>query len=233
MQFIWGGRLLFLTFFLRLDVLPLAHPEQHPAPRHGLVLDASPMNGRRMSLADTAADPTPLLEAYIPGLRRFAQALLRGDRERADDLVQDTLERALSSWRLRRVEGELRGWLYTILYNCFLSDRERRKRRSAYDALTEIVEDELPGVEGGQHSALEYRDFLRAFATLPAEQRSVLLLIAVEDLSYKEAARVLGVPIGTIMSRLSRGRERLRRLTGNDQHEDVPRRGADAFSKVT
>ena len=191
------------------------------------------MNGRRTSLADETADPAPLLEAYIPGLRRFAQALLRGDRERADDLVQDTLERALSSWRLRRAEGELRGWLYTILYNCFLSDRERRKRRSACDALTEIVEDELPGVEGGQHSALEYRDFLRAFATLPAGQRSVLLLIAVEDLSYEEAARVLAVPIGTIMSRLSRGRERLRRLTGNDQHEDVPRRGADAFSKVT
>ena len=191
------------------------------------------MNGRRTSLADETADPAPLLEAYIPGLRRFARALLRGDRERADDLVQDTLERALSSWRLRRAEGELRGWLYTILYNCFLSDRERRKRRSACDALTEIVEDELPGVEGGQHSALEYRDFLRAFATLPAGQRSVLLLIAVEDLSYEEAARVLAVPIGTIMSRLSRGRERLRRLTGNDQHEDVPRRGADAFSKVT
>jgi RNA polymerase sigma-70 factor (ECF subfamily) len=164
-------------------------------------------------------------------LRRFAQALLRGDRERADDLVQDTLERALSSWRRRRVEGEMRGWLYTILYNRFLSDQERRKRRSAYDALTELVEDELPGVEGGQHSALEYRDFLRAFATLPAEQRSVLFLIAVEDLSYEEAARVLGVPIGTVMSRLSRGRERLRRLTGNEAHEEVRHRGADTSAK--
>jgi RNA polymerase sigma-70 factor (ECF subfamily) len=197
-----------------------------------LVLDASLMNGRRMSLADTAADPTPLLETYIPGLRRFAQALLRGDRERADDLVQDTLERALLSWRLRRGEGELRGWLYTILYNRFLSDRERRKRRSAYHALSEIVDDEMPGVEGGQHCALEYRDFLRAFATLPAEQRSVLLLIAVEDLSYEEAARVLGVPIGTVMSRLSRGRERLRRLTGNGAEVNFRRRGADALSKV-
>jgi RNA polymerase sigma-70 factor (ECF subfamily) len=190
------------------------------------------MNGRRTSLTDATANPTPLLEAYIPGLRRFAQALLRGDRERADDLVQDTLERALSSWRLRRFEGELRGWLYTILYNRFLSDRERRKRRSAYDAPTEIIEDELPGVEGGQHPALEYRDFLRAFARLPAEQRSVLLLVAVEDLSYEEAARVQGVPIGTVMSRLSRGRERLRRLTGNEARENVRHRGADAFSKV-
>ena len=99
------------------------------------------MNGRRTSLADTTADPAPLLEAYIPGLRRFAHALLRGDRERADDLVQDTLERALSNWRLRRVESELRGWLYTILYNRFLSDRERLKRRNACNALTEIIED--------------------------------------------------------------------------------------------
>ena len=173
------------------------------------------MNGHPESLANATANPTALLEAYIPGLRRFARALLRGDRERADDLVQDTLERALSSWRRRRVEGELRGWLYTILYNRFLSDQERRKRRSAHDALTEILEHELPGVEGGQHSALEYRDLLRAFASLPAQQRSVLLLIAVEDLSYGEAARALGVPIGTVMSRLSRGRERLRRLTGN------------------
>jgi RNA polymerase sigma-70 factor (ECF subfamily) len=190
------------------------------------------MNGTHTWLADATPDPASLLEAHIPGLRRFAQALLRGDRERADDLVQDTLERALSSWHLRRVESELRGWLYTILYNRFLSDRERRKRRTAYDALSEIVEDELPGVEGGQHSALEYRDFLRAFATLPAEQRSVLLLVAVEDLSYEEAAQVLGVPIGTVMSRLSRGRERLRRLTGDGARKNVRHRGADAFSKV-
>jgi len=190
------------------------------------------MNGRRMSLAGTAADATPLLEAHIPGLRCFARALLRGDRERADDLVQDTLERALSSWQLCRIEGDLRGWLYTILYNCFLSDRERRKRRSACDALTEVVEDELPGVEGGQHSALEYRDFLRAFATLPAGQRSVLLLIAVEDLSYEEAARVLDVPIGTVMSRLSRGRERLRRLTGGETDGNFRHR-AVALSRAT
>jgi RNA polymerase sigma-70 factor (ECF subfamily) len=173
-----------------------------------------------MSLADTAADPTPLLEAYIPGLRHFAQALLRGDRERADDLVQDTLERALSSWRLRRIEGDVRGWLYTILYNRFLSERDRRRRRGEHHALTEMIEDELPGVEGGQHSALEYRDFLRAFATLPEEQQSILLLIAVEDLSYQQAARVLGIPMGTVMSRLSRGRERLRRLTVGETREN-------------
>jgi RNA polymerase sigma-70 factor (ECF subfamily) len=72
-------------------------------------------------------------------------------------------------------------------------------------------ETELPGIDGGRHSVLEHRDVLRALAALPGEQRAVLLLVGVEDLSYQEAARVLGVPIGTVMSRLSRGRERLRR----------------------
>lgn len=169
------------------------------------------MNVRRTPFADSVAISTAVLEVHIPGLRRFAHALLRGDRERADDLVQDTLERALSGWPLRRIEGDLRGWLYTILYNRFLSERNRRRRRGECYAATETVEEVLPGVEGGQHSALEYRDFLHAFATLPEEQRSIILLIAVEDLSYQQAARVLCVPIGTVMSRLSRARAELKR----------------------
>lgn len=168
-------------------------------------------------------DRAALIEAQIPGLRRFAYALLRGDRERADDLVQDTLERALSRWHLRRSEGSVRSWLYTILHNRFLSDQHRARRRGLHDALTE--ETELPGIEGGQDSALEHRDLLRAFSALPEEQRSVLLLIGVEDLSYDEAARVLSVPIGTVMSRLHRGRERLRQHMQGDVN-DSPRRDA-------
>ena len=166
-------------------------------------------------------DRAALLEAQIPGLRRFACALLRGDRERADDLVQDTLERALSRWHLRRNQGNVRGWLYTILYNRFLSDQHRLKRRGLHDALSE--ETELPGVDGGQASTLEHRDLLRAFSALPEEQQSVLLLVGVEDLSYQEAARVLGVPIGTVMSRLSRGRERLRHRMYGDINEHSQR----------
>jgi RNA polymerase sigma-70 factor, ECF subfamily len=175
----------------------------------------------RLSNGEAMPDRAALIEEQIPGLRRFACALLRGDREGADDLVQDTLERALSRWNLRRSQGNLRGWLYTILYNRFLSDQHRLRRRGPHDALTQ--ETELPGIDGGQHSVLEHRDLLRAFATLPEEQRAVLLLVGVEDLSYQEAARVLGVPIGTVMSRLSRGRERLRRSIhgepdGNRRH---------------
>ena len=156
------------------------------------------------------------IEPYIPGLRRFARALVRGDRERADDLVQDSLERALSRWHQRRAEGDVRCWLYTILYNRFLSEQHRQKRRGVHDALSEAIESELPQIMGGQDAALEHRDLLRAFAALPEEQRSVLLLVGVEDLSYDEAARVLGVPIGTVMSRLSRGRERLRGFLTRD-----------------
>ncbi|HTV43866.1 MAG TPA: sigma-70 family RNA polymerase sigma factor [Stellaceae bacterium] len=166
-----------------------------------------------------------LIEAHIPGLRRFACALLRGDRERADDLVQDCLERALSRWHLRRPDGDLRGWLYTILYNKFLSDQQRLKRRGVHDALTEVVEAELPQIRSDQDAALVHRDLLRAFAALPEDQRSVLLLVGVEELSYADAARVLGVPIGTVMSRLSRGRERLRRLIGEDHAAAAPALG--------
>jgi RNA polymerase sigma-70 factor, ECF subfamily len=181
------------------------------------------------SYRDGAAmpDQSSLIEAHIPGLRRFACALMRGDRQSADDLVQDCLERALSRWHLRRAEGDVRGWLYTILYNRFLSEKNRQARRGAPDALQEVAEAEMPGVDGGQNWALEHRDLLRAFAALPEEQRSVVVLIGVEDLSYLQAARVLGVPIGTVMSRLSRGRERLRHYMNGDANIDRRRRDAE------
>ena len=161
--------------------------------------------------------PTELLEAYIPGLRRYAYALLRGDRESADDLVQDSLERALSCWHQRRTDGDLRGWLYTILYHRFVTGRRRQRHDVGHSSLTEILDVEQPRVGGGQEGALAHRDLLRGFAELPEEQRSVLLLIAVEDSSYREAARVLGLPIGTVMSRLSRGREHLRQYMNGDR----------------
>jgi len=187
--------------------------------------------GSRSSYGDAMPDQAALIEPHIPGLRRFACALLHGDRHSADDLVQDCLERALSRWHLRRAEDDVRGWLYAILYNRFLSDQHRRRRRGVHDALLEVAEAQLPGVAGNQDSALAHRDLLRAFAVLPEEQRSVLVLIAVEDLSYEAAARVLGVPIGTVMSRLSRGRERLRRLMNGEVNGGQHRRSA-ALTRV-
>jgi RNA polymerase sigma-70 factor (ECF subfamily) len=187
--------------------------------------------GSRSTDGDAMPKQAALIEPHIPGLRRFACALLRGDRHRADDLVQDCLERALSRWHQRRTDGDVRGWLYTILYNRFLSDQHRRRRRGVHDALLEVAEAQLPGVAGGQDSALAHRDLLRAFAALSEEQRSVLVLIAVEDLSYEETARVLGVPVGTVMSRLSRGRERLRHLMNGEVNGGQPSRSA-ALTRV-
>jgi RNA polymerase sigma factor (sigma-70 family) len=158
------------------------------------------------------------VETYITELRRFARALCRGDRERAEDLVQDCLERAVSRWHARRPDGNLRGWLYTILYHGFLNEERRRRRRGDSQRLEQISEIELPGVEGGQHAAIEHRDLLRALATLAPEQRAVLLLVGVDDFSYAQAARTLNVPIGTVMSRLSRARERLRQSMYGEHH---------------
>lgn len=175
------------------------------------------MNGSPSPAGRGFEHAAELLEAHIPGLRRYAYALLRGDRARADDLVQDSLERALSCWHQRRADGDLRGWIYTILYHRFVTDRRRQQRDVGHRSLTEILDAEQPCVEGGQEGALTHRDLLRGFAKLPEEQRVVLLLIAVEDFSYRETARVLGLPIGTVMSRLSRGREHLRQYINGDR----------------
>jgi RNA polymerase sigma-70 factor (ECF subfamily) len=170
-----------------------------------------------------SGDTIPNLEAHVPGLRRYACMLLHGDQERADDLVQDSLERALSRWHQRKGE-DLRGWIYAILYRRFASDQRRRQRHCKHNISNEVLAAELPGIDGGQEGARRHRDLLRGFSELPEDQRSVLFLIGVEDFSYEEAARILGVPICTVMSRLSRGRERLR------QYIDGYFRGINAVS---
>jgi len=154
------------------------------------------------------ADPGALLEPLIPALRRYAYALLH-DHAAADDLVQDTLERALSRWSSRRADGELRAWLFAILRNLHIDAYRQARRRGA-----EVEIDEVDHRETAtrQEAALEARDVLAALEQLAEEQKSLLLLIGVEDFSYEETARVLGVPIGTVMSRLSRARQRLRSI---------------------
>ena len=171
----------------------------------------------RLFLREAGPNSTALLEAHIPGLRRFARALLRGNQEHADDLVQDSLERALANWHQRRLDADLRSWVYTIVYNRFLTEKRRQRQYAAHHFPAECLDQDMPAFDGGQGSALLYRDLLRGFAELPKEQRTVLLLVGVEDFSYKDAARILGVPIGTVMSRLSRGRERLRQYMNGDR----------------
>jgi RNA polymerase sigma-70 factor (ECF subfamily) len=143
----------------------------------------------------------------IPHLRRYARALLR-DATAADDLVQDCLERALGRLHLFQPGTNLRSWLFAVLHNLFISQRRAAARRRDEP----MADPPSPAVPPVQPARLEARDMGNALALLPPEQRAVVLLIGLEDMSYREAADVLGVPIGTVMSRLSRGRERLRQL---------------------
>jgi len=152
-----------------------------------------------------ADDRATLLEAQIPALRRYAYGLVR-EPDMADDLVQDCLERALSRWYLRRSEGDLRAWLFTILRNLYINAYRARRRRGPSGTLDEASSAGTQDPESG----IEARAALAALDQLPEDQKSLLLLIAVEGLSYEEVAKVLGVPIGTVMSRLSRARQRFR-----------------------
>lgn len=151
-------------------------------------------------------DPGPML-GCLPRLRRYAR-VLRRNREDADDLVQDTLERAWSRAGLWQGVGDMRTWLFSIMHNLHV-DALRRGRLDTVD-LDELVI-EIP-VAAAQADRLALRDLQQALLALPPDQREVVLLVALDGLGYAEAAGQLGVPVGTVMSRLSRGRARLRQL---------------------
>jgi RNA polymerase sigma-70 factor, ECF subfamily len=151
------------------------------------------------------------IEAEIPRLRRYARALAR-DVAAADDLVQDCLARALGKLHLWQEGTDLRAWLFTILHNQYVNQVRRAVREGAGVGLSETE----PMLTRGPQQArrLELRDLQRAIAKLPEEQRAVILLVGLEGMRYEEVAEVLDVPVGTVRSRLSRGREALRRLMG-------------------
>jgi RNA polymerase sigma-70 factor (ECF subfamily) len=142
------------------------------------------------------------VEAAIPALRRYARALTR-DGDVADDLVQDTLVRALRSEHLFH-GGDVRSWLYTILTNL---NRNRLRSLSRRPTLMPMDENDAPDMAGPEAGG---RDIERALATLVEEQRAALLLVVLEGLSYREVAEVQGVPIGTVMSRLARARAQVK-----------------------
>ncbi|MCU0950748.1 MAG: RNA polymerase sigma factor [Burkholderiaceae bacterium] len=154
------------------------------------------------------------LQAQVPRLRRYARALT-GTREAADDLTQDTLERA---WHKRALWNDaatptpsLRAWLYTVMHNVFVNSLRRVRPTESIDGLPE-ADTRWAAPSASAETGAALRDLQRALAQLPDEQREVVLLVGLEQLSYAEAAAALEVPIGTVMSRLSRGRERLRHL---------------------
>ncbi|WP_426116924.1 RNA polymerase sigma factor [Pseudomonas sp. DSP3-2-2] len=153
------------------------------------------------------------LRELIPRMRRFALSLTRNPSS-ADDLVQASLEKALSAWGNKRPEGDLRAWLFSILYRQFL-DAHRRSRR--YSRMLELFtggrdDHYQPSVE----RTVVAQSTLGAFERLNTEQRALLLWISVEGLSYKEVAEILDVPVGTVMSRLSRARQALRQISDGE-----------------
>lgn len=176
--------------------------------------------------ADVEASSAPLappdpaiiaqIEAEIPRLRRFARAMVR-DATLADDLVQECLERALSRLHLWRPGSNLRAWLFTILRNLHINGIRRRQAVVDIDGEGQAA---IGAAHGGQFVRLELRDLKRALGLLPTEQREVVLLIGLEGISYGEAADILGISIGTVKSRLSRGRRALRQLMEGNSPTD-------------
>ena len=155
-----------------------------------------------------------LIVPYIPNLRRYARALV-GDRDGADDLVQDTLERAVRKFHLWR-PGDLRAWLFSIMHNVFVNQLKSRKIPADVE-IDDTFAAPVPAV-----TRTDVMDLQRALGTLAPEQREVVLLVALEDMSYADVSRAVGIPMGTVISRLSRGRERLRRVMNG---ETAPRTG--------
>lgn len=148
----------------------------------------------------------------IPRLRRYARALA-GGRGEADDLVQDTLARAFDKLHLWRPERDLRVWLFSVMHNLHVDQGRARRARPEVALEGEAL---LAPAPGGPGDVLERQRLTRALEWLPAPQKQVLLLVALEQLSYDEVARALGIPVGTVMSRLSRARATLRALLAGD-----------------
>lgn len=159
----------------------------------------------------------PALSAHVESLRRYAYALA-DSREEADDLVQECLTRAIAKQRPWTQIRDTRAYLFSILHNVHV-DRLNGRRRSGRTVALELVENVL-SAPAFQDGALRMRDLERALRLLPEDHRRVVLLVGLEGMSYREVAEVLDVPVGTVMSRLSRGREQLRRLmSAEPQHK--------------
>ena len=159
------------------------------------------------------------LHEQLPGLRRYARALT-GNAWAADDLVQDTLERACSKWRLWLADTDLRAWLFTIMHNIHASD-VRRTLRQQQLAPTGSWDEEAAQVADSSAPTDVRMDLQHCLMQLPQEQRTVLLLVVLEDMSYAEVASITATPIGTVMSRLSRARSRLEALMNGPAATDM------------
>jgi RNA polymerase sigma-70 factor (ECF subfamily) len=168
--------------------------------------------------------PHPDLLAAIPRLRRYARVLTQ-DTTRADDLVQETLARGWEKRRLWAAGTDLRAWLFTIMHNVFVNQRAmsvREAQNVSLDAEGESGAAWQVPVRAPQQAHVELIEVLRELSRLPPEQREVLVLAAIEEMRYEEIAAVLSIPVGTVMSRLSRAREKLRRVVNDAPGDALP-----------
>jgi len=159
--------------------------------------------------SDTRQQFAEALIAHLPALRRYAMALT-GNASGADDLVQDCIERALRQYEDLRDRQRIAGWLRSILHNLYIDELRRRRSRGVEEDITNLIDDGALSVPAGDPGS--FRDFVAAMNAISVEHRQILLLVSVEELSYREIADELEVPLGTVMSRLARARERLRDL---------------------
>ncbi len=155
---------------------------------------------------DPMAEIAEQLHEHVTSLRRYALVLTRNAHD-AEDLVQECLAKAIASAHTYLPGADLRVWLFRIMHNTHVSDL--RKQRVRETAMLELPE---PVAEADQPKRVELQQVLDALDELPEAQRRPIVLVALEDMSYADAAKVLGVPLGTLYSRLGRGREALRRL---------------------
>ncbi|MCE4224459.1 sigma-70 family RNA polymerase sigma factor [Methylobacterium sp. C25] len=160
----------------------------------------------------------PDIVDLLPPLRRYARSLTR-DALKADDLVHDTLVKALEAKGSLRANTNLRTWMMTVLHNVFIDEQRRKKVEARHaDVLVQLSDDVALPAQEGQVRLSQIR---KAFETLPEEQRAALHLVTLEGMAYADAAAVLGIPIGTLMSRLGRGRAALRAFEDNEPERVV------------
>lgn len=161
-----------------------------------------------------------LIIDQIPALRRYARALT-GERHAADELVQDSLERAWSRFHLWRPGTDVRAWLFTIMHNLYANAVRKAKRTPSYAPLAEV--DRVSPIPSNAEASVEVSNLIQALASLPDGQRETLLLVSLEGLTYEQVAQALDIPIGTVMSRLSRAREHLRQVMSGVGGKDAKR----------
>ena len=206
--------------FKHNDENPLPQTGQPPArlPQAELVICQNESAHHRLAAVSPSSAFADALVTQLPGLRRYAMALA-GNAALADDLVQDCIERALGQEAQLREPQRLAGWLRRILYHLYIDEMRRGKRRGREQDITELADNLELSAPAPDNSAM--REFIHAVNRLSAEHRQILLLVSVEELSYREIADELEVPLGTVMSRLARARERLRDLLQNNTAEII------------